>query len=174
MTKGPAFDRLVTDALTGTLAHRYLRLRIEEELQRAARYGRPLALVLVDLDDLRGINDRYGRAAGDFVLQQLGTTLQVGARAVDRVGRWTGGGFALLLPETDGGSAYALAERLRSTVAARRLRSDGGALHLPRRVTVCCGAAAAQSAGHATLLLRADQALERAKAGGPNRSVVDG
>jgi diguanylate cyclase (GGDEF)-like protein len=179
VSAAPDFAGLVADHLTGADGYQYLALRLEEELERAVRYGRPLSLALVDLDDLRGINDRYGRSAGDFALQQIAAALVAGARAVDRVGRWAGGGFALVLPETAGGAAYGIAERLRADVAARRLSTtlDNGRALSRLRVTVSCGVACTVHDGvsrPATLLARADGALWRAKQGGRNRSVVDG
>jgi diguanylate cyclase (GGDEF)-like protein len=179
----PDFERLIRDRLTGANGYHYLRLRLDEELERAARYTRPLALVLVDVDDLRGINDRWGRAAGDQALKQVATTLMAGARAVDHVGRWAGGAFALLLPETNAGAAYGIAERLRADIAARRFQETLpqaiGPARAPARMrlTVSCGVACTVREGAsqpASLLRRTDAALERAKLGGRNRSIVDG
>jgi diguanylate cyclase (GGDEF)-like protein len=171
------FERLTTDRLTGALGYHYVRLRLEEELERAARYTRPLSLILVDIDDLRGINDRYGRQAGDFLLSQVAALLMGGVRMVDRVGRWAGGTFAIVLPETGGGAAFGLAERMRADLAARRF---GGAT-LPGarplvglKLTVSCGVAAAQQHDGRGLVQRSHEALHRAKLRGRNRSVVDG
>jgi GGDEF domain-containing protein len=152
----PSFERLTTDRLTGALSPPYFRVRLGEELERAARYGRPLSLVLIDVDDLRGVNDRFGRAAGDLVLQQIAQSLLAGARSVDRIGRWAGGAFCMLMPETGAGGAYGVAARL--------------------RLTISCGVASLVHEGvprPATLLARADAALWRAKQSGRNRSVVD-
>jgi two-component system cell cycle response regulator len=182
----PDFEKLVSDPLTGAHGYHYLRLRLEEELERASRYARPVSLVLIDLDDLRGINDRHGRPAGDLALKQVASMLQAGARAVDRVGRWAGGTFALVLPETTAGAAFGLAERLRADIAAKRLTPGGeqgtpGAVEprgrWPFRVTVSCGVACTVREGAsrpAGLIARADAALHRAKHGGRNRSVPDG
>ncbi len=174
----PSFEALTRDRKTGALSWHYFRLRFVEELDRAARYTRALSLLLVDLDDLRGLNDRLGRAAGDFALLQVAQALVSGARSVDFVGRWSGGGFALLLPETAVGAAYGLAERLRADLAARRLPAPPQLLHpsRPLRVTVSCGVASLYKDGAAspeTLIARADHALWRAKLGGRNRSIVD-
>ncbi|HZS37539.1 MAG TPA: GGDEF domain-containing protein [Polyangia bacterium] len=179
LSPAPDFASLIVDRLTGADGYQYATLRLEEELERAARYGRPLSLALIDLDDLRGLNDRYGRAAGDFALQQVASALAAGARSVDRVARWAGGGFALVLPETAGGAAYGIAERLRADIAARRLSTtlDGGRAVSRLRVTVSCGVACTVHDGVSrptTLVQRADGALWRAKQGGRNRSVVDG
>jgi diguanylate cyclase (GGDEF)-like protein len=170
------FERLTNDRLTGALGYHYLRLRLDEELDRAARYSRPLSLVLVDLDDLRGINDRFGRPAGDFVLAQVASALMSGARMVDRVGRWAGGAFAMVLPETGGGAAYGLAERLRADLAARRFGGANLAGARPLaglRITVSCGVAGALPDGRG-LVARCHEALNRAKMRGRNRSILDG
>ena len=172
------FEALTRDRLTGALAWHYFRMRLGEELDRAARYSRALSLLLVDLDDLRGLNDRLGRAAGDFALVSVSAALVAGARSVDLVGRWAGGAFALLLPETAVGAAYGLAERLRADLAARRLPAPPQLLHpsRPLRVTMSCGVASLYKDGAAhpgTLVARADHALWRAKLGGRNRSIVD-
>jgi diguanylate cyclase (GGDEF)-like protein len=174
----PDFETLTRDRLTGALSWHYFRLKLNEELDRAARYTRALSLMLVDLDDLRGLNDRLGRSAGDFALASVASTLIAGARSVDLVGRWAGGAFALLLPETAVGAAYGLAERLRADLAARRLPAPPQLLHpsRPLRVTMSCGVASLykDGAAHAgTLVARADHALWRAKLGGRNRSIVD-
>src|SRR5262249_30173457 len=79
------FHSMVSDPLTGADSYHYLRLRLDEELERASRYSRPVSLVLVDVDDLRGINDRHGREIGDLALRHVSATLMAGARAVDRV-----------------------------------------------------------------------------------------
>lgn len=172
------FEALTRDRLTGAHGWHYFRMRLAEELERAARYTRALSLLLVDLDDLRGLNDRLGRSAGDFALAAVAQSLISGARSVDFVGRWAGGGFALLLPETAVGAAYGLAERLRADLAARRLPAPPQLLHpsRPLRVTVSCGVASLykDGAAHAgTLVARADHALWRAKLSGRNRSIVD-
>jgi diguanylate cyclase (GGDEF)-like protein len=174
----PDFEALTRDRLTGALAWHYFRMRLVEELDRAGRYTRALSLLLVDLDDLRGLNDRLGRAAGDFALAQVASSLIAGARSVDFIGRWAGGAFALLLPETAVGAAYGLAERLRADLAARRLPAPPQLIHpsRPLRVTMSCGVASLYKDGtaHATTLVRrADHALWRAKLGGRNRSIVD-
>jgi diguanylate cyclase (GGDEF)-like protein len=174
----PDFEALTVDRLTGALGYHYFRLRLAGELERAARYTRALSIMLVDVDDLRGLNDRLGRAAGDFALAQVAQSLAAGARSVDVIGRWSGGGFALLLPETAVGAAYGLAERLRADLAARRLPAPPELIHpsRPLRVTVSCGVASLYKDGAPrpqSLVARADHALWRAKLGGRNRSIVD-
>jgi diguanylate cyclase (GGDEF)-like protein len=172
------FDSLSRDRLTGVLGYHYFRARMTEELERAGRYGRALSLLMVDVDDLRGVNDRLGRGAGDCALAQVAQSLIVGARSVDYIGRWSGGGFAMLLPETAVGAAYGLAERLRVDLAARRLQAPASLVPSGQslRVTISCGVASLYRDGAArpqSLVARADHALWRAKLAGRNRSVVD-
>src|SRR5262249_22718435 len=157
----------VSDPLTGAYGYHYLRLRLDEELERTARYSRPLSLILLDVDDLRSINDRHGREVGDLALKFVAATLMAGAREVDRVGRWAGGTFAMLLPETSAGAALGLAERLRGDVVAPRYPqapSEFGPRPLPSRLrlTVSCGVACTVRDGvdrSASLVQRADAAL---------------
>jgi diguanylate cyclase (GGDEF)-like protein len=177
-TRRADFETLTRDRLTGVLTWHYFRLRLGEELARAGRYTRALSLLLVDIDDLRGLNDRLGRSAGDFALAQVAQSITSGARSVDCVGRWSGSGFALLLPETAVGAAYGIAERLRADLAARRLPAPPQLVHptRPLRVTVSCGVASLYKDGAPhpeSLVARADVALWRAKLGGRNRSIVD-
>ena len=172
------FETLIRDRRTGAFGYHYFRVRLADELDRAGRYARALSFLLVDVDDLRGVNDRLGRSAGDFALMQVAQALTAGARSVDCVGRWSGGGFAMLLPETAVGAAYGLAERLRADLAARRLPAPPALVPPGRqlRVTISCGVASLYKDGAArpqTLVARADHALWRAKLGGRNRSVVD-
>ena len=175
----PDFAHTVADRLTGADNYHYLRMRLDEELERASRYTRPLSLVLVDIDDLRGINDRYGRNVGDFALKQVAAALTAGARVVDRVGRWAGGTFALVLPETTAGASLGIAERLRTDISARRLVGViPGEIRVPPRLrlTVSCGIASTVKDGAPrpqSLIARADAALFRAKNGGRNRSSAD-
>jgi len=173
-----SFETLTRDTRSGGLNAHYLRLRIDEELDRSARYTRPLSLILVDVDDLGAVNDRHGRAAADEVLAQLVVLMTRNARTIDRVGRWSGGGFALLLPETPTGAAFGIAERLRADIAARRFAAPGVATgsRLELRCTVSCGVASTRGGATpetSSLPARADAALWRAKVAGRNRTVVD-
>jgi diguanylate cyclase (GGDEF)-like protein len=175
----PDFAKLILDPLTGIDGYHYFGLRLDEELERASRYARPLSLALIDVDELRALNDRHGHEAGDWVLRELAGAIIQGARAVDRVGRWAGGTFALVLPETPAGAAFGICERLRADLAARRFTAtlDGGRTVDRLRITVSCGVACTIQENVSrpqTLVHRADVALWRAKHGGRNRSVVDG
>jgi diguanylate cyclase (GGDEF)-like protein len=167
-----------TDALTGLANRRHLLAELEKELRRAARSGRPLSVLMVDLDRFKGVNDQYGHAAGDAVLVAVAGRCLARLRAIDLCGRIGGEEFVVLLPETDAEGAATTAERLCADLAGTSIETTAG----PVTVTVSIGVAAHlprgphpdQGADHdvtgeaQTLLQRADGALYEAKAGGRN------
>jgi len=130
-----------TDFLTGLRNRRYLELALERELFRVARYGRPLSLIILDLDGFKAVNDTHGHEVGDRVLKALARCLEEHLRQSDRAVRLGGEEFAVLLPETGLPQALRLAERLRQAVAALKVppaerlrqlrRGPGGPHRLP-------------------------------------------
>lgn len=158
----------MTDPVTGLHNHRYFQERLNEELARAAREGRPLALAIVDLDRFKNVNDTYGHQAGDFVLRQVGDILRTGLRDGDVVARYGGEEFAVILPGLNRNGAWTVIDRLRKRVAAREMRLPDG-----RTLRVTCSAGVADFPDGApdreSLVTRADLALYRAKALGRNR-----
>jgi diguanylate cyclase (GGDEF)-like protein len=160
-------DAAVTDPLTGLLNRRAFEELIELELERSRRSGRPLSLLVLDLDRFKEVNDRHGHQSGDAVLQRVSTLLSEAKRRVDRLARVGGEEFAMLAPETDAGAAYVLAERLRAEVRRSFLEHDP-------QLTVSVGVAdAIADAGDAgSLLKKADRALYGAKRLGRDRSVI--
>ena len=159
----------ITDALTGLANRRYLMTRLQEEVQRAQRHGTPLAVVMVDLDHFKQVNDTHGHAAGDRVLQNLGALLMDSVRATDLAARFGGEELTLVLPHTGTAGALQMAEVLRQKIAEQAHAVEGATL----RQTVSMGLAAWEGEGTAptaeSLLKRADDALYRAKQGGRNR-----
>lgn len=138
----------------------------EAPYRSAERHQRPLALILLDLDRFKEINDEHGHPAGDAVLSALGQTLAASARRSDIVGRWGGEEFALLLPETGLDEAVELAERLRERLRERVIRHEG----IELRMTASFGVAAfAGQQELAELIEAADQALYAAKMAGRDR-----
>ena len=133
-TSAHLLAQATSDPLTGLLNHRAFQQRVETEVQRAKRYDRPLALVLLDLDHFKSINDAYGHQAGDAALMQAATLLEDGARAGDILGRIGGDEFALLLPETNADGACAIAQRC---AAEFRAAPVGVASHLTMSAGVC-------------------------------------
>ena len=159
------------DSLTGLFLRDYFFRRLEEEYSRAARYGGAFAVLMLDLDAFKTINDRHGHLAGDRYLRALGQTIRTRLRAADLACRYGGDEFCLLLPETDLAGAQPIAERLRAAIGALVADVGGGTV----RSTVSIGLAAYPD--HDTgdlkaLLLRADQALYQAKRSGRDRVVA--
>jgi diguanylate cyclase (GGDEF)-like protein len=160
-------EQAMLDPLTGTANRRGFERALEVELERSARRGHPCALVIVDLDDFKLVNDRYGHAVGDEVLVMLAERLRDSVRSADTVARLGGEEFALLLPETGLTGALAVAERARRAFAAsgRRLKSGEWLT-----VTASFGAADFPASPDRSSLMRdADQALYSAKRLGKNR-----
>ena len=158
-----------TDSLTGLANRRELESRFAGELERSTRGGRPLSIVVPDLDWFKEFNDRFGHAAGDAALVQLAEALRRATRTSDIVARLGGEEFAVLAPDTDQHEGYQLAERLRAEVRATFARQQ-------EKMTVSCGVAGFPMHGITTgeLLHSADRALYEAKEGGRDRSVLFG
>ena len=160
-------EQAMLDPLTGTANRRGFERALEVELERSARRGHPCALVIVDLDDFKLVNDRHGHAVGDEALVMLAERLRDSVRSADTVARLGGEEFALLLPETPLSGALAVAERARSSFAASSMRLKGGG---ELTVTASFGAADFPASPDRTTLMRdADQALYAAKRLGKNR-----
>ncbi len=117
-----------TDGLTGLDNRRHLNERIEEMYLHAERLNEPFSLVMCDLDKFKSVNDTYGHQAGDEVLKQLAKILRDEAREIDRVGRYGGEEFLLLLPGTVLDAAVTFAERVRKRIEAHTFTFDGGTL----------------------------------------------
>ncbi|HEU4951087.1 MAG TPA: diguanylate cyclase [Holophagaceae bacterium] len=164
-------DLATTDPLTGLLNRRAMDLRLAEEEARAAREGTALALVSVDVDFFKHVNDKYGHAMGDAVLRDLGRLLREATRLTDHAARMGGEEFLLLCPNTDATGAAVLAEGLRARFEAL-VHEEGGERI---RVTASFGVSASEPGAPveaARLLRRSDRALYRAKAEGRNRVEV--
>lgn len=156
----------ITDELTGFYNSRYLNARLEEELARAQRYGHELALVLIDSDALKRVNDRLGHEAGNEHLRGLAKTIRAHVRATDIVARYGGDEFVVLQPESGLDAARSTAERIRK---AASVQQEGIA------TSVSIGVAAFPNVREADALFReADRALSLAKQQGKNTVVVAG
>ena len=158
------------DGLTGALTRRALLDACTHEFGRWQRYGHGFALLMLDVDHFKQINDQHGHAAGDRVLVQVVASLGHALRTVDRLGRYGGEEFLVLLPETSVEGARLAAERMRLAVAGR------AAAHGLPACTISAGVASVQPGDTAldAVLARADAALYRAKRQGRNRVAVDG
>jgi diguanylate cyclase (GGDEF)-like protein len=116
-SQGRLLKRANTDGLTGLYNHRYFQERIHQELKRAVRYGRPLSLIMIDVDGFKTINDTLGHPAGDTILQKIAQAISDNVREIDIPTRYGGDEFAVILPETDIKEAMQTAERIRSVLA---------------------------------------------------------
>lgn len=161
----------VTDRLTELYNHGYFEQRLEEEFHRSARFGHPMSLIMLDIDDFKAFNDTYGHPQGDVVLRAVSAIIQENLRDMDLAARYGGEEFVIVLPETDIEGALAVAERIRADAAARQFTPEG---HGNVRRTVSVGVATFPThAGSAARLLEsADAAMYSAKRAGKNRVVA--
>ncbi|MBL9213288.1 MAG: diguanylate cyclase [Opitutaceae bacterium] len=159
------------DALTGLLNRREFDRILAEEHARALRFGEPLALLMVDLDHFKAINDRHGHPAGDAVLVEVARRLTAQVRTVDRVMRLGGEEFALLLAQTTLEGAVPVAERIAAALRDEPVVAGSAG---PLAVTASVGVAAlpGQADAPAALVAAADRALYAAKAAGRDRVVA--
>lgn len=159
------------DTLTGLLNRRAMDEELVAEVQRSRRLGESFSLLMLDADHFKQINDTRGHAAGDRALQHLATLLAAQMRDIDRLGRWGGEEFVVMLPGTAAADARNIAERLRERVEALPTRWK----ERPMPLTISIGIAQWQHGGDdlESLLGRADAALYKAKAAGRNRVVAE-
>ncbi|WFS62025.1 GGDEF domain-containing protein [Pseudodesulfovibrio thermohalotolerans] len=165
-------DSLIThDELTGLPNRPWFFARLDEEIDRARRYGKDLALVMVDLDDFRRINDTFGHPQGDLALAEVARLLKANIRASDIAVRYGGEEFMVILPEADARQAAQAAEKLRMIVEVNDISLEGPEI----RVTVSCGVADLVSlrpdrcSSRDALITAADRAMHQAKQNGRNQ-----
>lgn len=162
-------DLAYRDELTELPNRRGATRQIDVLISRARRHGHQLALLLVDADRFKAVNDEHGHAVGDIVLRELSARLRERVRREDVVGRWGGEEFVVALPETTPDGAAAVAEALRAGVAGTPIEADGASLP----VTISIGVAAWTGQDLDDLVSRADRALYAAKAAGRDRVVLE-
>ncbi|UCF30661.1 MAG: sensor domain-containing diguanylate cyclase [bacterium] len=160
-----------TDGLTGLLNHRTFQEVLASRIERVGReYERSLAVVMVDVDHFKEVNDVYGHPVGDEVLRELAGLLKTGVRELDAVARYGGEEFALVLDNVDDRMARKITEKLKQAVDRHEFRTAAGSLHL----TVSMGYAVltqGDTVSKQEILDMADRALYSAKRGGRNRTV---
>lgn len=156
----------VTDGLTGLYNHRHFWNILDQELARVDRYQGDLALILVDLDDFKRVNDRFGHSVGDLLLQSIARILKETVRDTDVIARYGGEEFAVLLPETDRKGVESVAEKLRSSVEVMRFTVPDTDITL--HVTVSVGISVFRG-NRREFFNSADKALYKSKESGKNR-----
>lgn len=161
----------ITDPLTGLLNRRYLQERLIEETERAKRRNESLTALMIDIDNFKSVNDRYGHPAGDQVLKTVAHIIREELRTIDMVARYGGEEFTVILPATDKPVSKIIAERIRGGIEDTQYW--GQKIPAGERVTISIGMATfPDDADTADVLVeRADTALYMAKSGGKNRVV---
>ncbi len=159
-----------TDGLTGAYNRRYFFAKLDEEWSRHQRHGRPLSVLILDLDRFKSVNDSFGHEAGDHVIKRVAALCVTAKRDSDTFARLGGEEFGFLLPETSLDEACRLAERVRATIGAEHWSTVPGVT----KATASIGAAEAGSLMNspADLIRHADKALYAAKRAGRNRVAV--
>jgi two-component system cell cycle response regulator len=168
-----SIEMAITDALTGLFNRRYMEMHLAALVEQAAARGKPLAVLILDIDFFKSINDAHGHDAGDDVLREFSLRIRKSLRNIDLACRYGGEEFVIVMPETDMAVATMVAERIRRRIATEPFAIQQGARKL--EVTISIGIAALGGPGDnaAAILKRADQALYRAKRDGRNRVVPD-
>ncbi|HEY6003451.1 MAG TPA: diguanylate cyclase [Anaeromyxobacter sp.] len=166
-------EQSITDALTGLKNRRFFDERLHEEFRRAQRYGDYLSLIMIDLDEFKAVNDRYGHPAGDSVLREAAGLIRTSIRDPDICARYGGEEFAVILPKTHMSGALAVAERVWREIGAKEyaMAAAQGEAPAPVHVTASLGVAfyPSKDISSGELLLRfADEALYQAKRAGRN------
>jgi len=147
-----------TDPLTGFYNRRFFYQQMQREMERFRRYGTPLSLAMIDLDDFKKVNDRFGHLAGDKVLGAVSEILKSSLRKTDIISRWGGEEFAVILSGTGPAEALEVAERLRKKIESTVLPETGLSL------TISAGVASAgENMKPQELVLAADRAMYQAK-----------
>jgi diguanylate cyclase (GGDEF)-like protein len=159
------------DPLTGLMNRRALMQQLAREVARSDRSGKPLSVLMSDVDHFKSINDTHGHFAGDFVLKEVAQRMLHSVRPYDGVGRYGGEEFIVILPECDSRTAMIIAERLRRAICREPILADGKQILLTLSTGVA-GSDQHPGARGEDLIRCSDTALYRAKRAGRNRTVL--
>ena len=156
------------DGLTGIFNRRYFEMRIVEEIDRARRFGNGMAVIMVDIDQFKRLNDEFGHLLGDEVLRQVSSIFHAQLRKIDVVCRYGGEEFAVLLSQTNAHHAFGVAEKLRRLIETWQFPG------VARPVTISAGVASLpdHGTGRDELVKAADAGLYAAKLAGRNRVLL--
>ena len=167
-----SIEMAITDALTGLYNRRYMESHVGTLVEQAATRGKPLTVLVLDIDYFKAINDSHGHDAGDDVLREFAIRIRKSIRGIDLACRYGGEEFVVVMPETDMAVATVVAERLRRRIASEPFPIQEAARSI--EVTISIGIAGLGPRDTAaSVIKRADQALYRAKRDGRNRVVPD-
>jgi diguanylate cyclase (GGDEF)-like protein len=159
----------IVDALTGTHNKRYFIEFLDREMARCARYGRPLSLVMFDIDHFKKINDQHGHLTGDHVLKEIAKRLHARIRREELLARYGGEEFAAVLPETGKEGALEFGEQIRQLVAREPFEFEGDSL--PVTISVGVATLDGEPLDAPSFIRVADENLYKAKRGGRNKVV---
>jgi two-component system, cell cycle response regulator len=168
-----SIEMAITDALTGLFNRRYMETHLGTLVEQAASRGKPIAVLILDIDYFKAINDTHGHDAGDDVLREFALRIRKSIRNIDLACRYGGEEFVIVMPETDMTVAGMVAERIRRRIASEPFAIQQGARSLEVTISIGLAALGAPSDNAAAILKRADQALYRAKRDGRNRVAAD-
>jgi two-component system cell cycle response regulator len=168
-----SIEMAITDALTGLFNRRYMESHLGTLVEQAAARGKPIAVLIVDIDYFKAVNDTHGHDAGDDVLREFALRIRKSIRNIDLACRYGGEEFVIVMPETDMAVATMVAERLRRRIANEPFAIQQGARNLDMTISIGIAALAGATDNAAAILKRADTALYRAKRDGRNRVVPD-
>jgi two-component system cell cycle response regulator len=168
-----SIEAAITDALTSLFNRRYMESHLGALVEQAISRGKPLAVLIIDIDYFKAINDGHGHDAGDDVLRDFAMRIKRSIRGIDLACRYGGEEFVIVMPETDMAVAAMVAERLRRRIAAEPFAVQQGTRSLPVTISIGIAGLRGKEDNAAGILKRADQALYRAKRDGRNRVVPD-
>jgi two-component system cell cycle response regulator len=168
-----SIEMAITDGLTGLFNRRYMETHLAGLVEQAAARSKPIAVLILDIDYFKSINDGHGHDAGDDVLREFSLRIRKCIRNIDLACRYGGEEFVVVMPETDLAVAAMVAERLRRRIAGEPFAIQQGAANLEVTISIGIAALGGGEDNAAAILKRADQALYRAKRDGRNRVVPD-
>ena len=166
-----SLELAISDQLTSLYNRRYMETHLGALVRRAKSQGKPLSILMMDIDHFKAVNDTHGHAVGDEVLIEFSSRLKRNVRGLDLACRFGGEEFVVVMPETDGAFAYMVAERLRQDVADITFETDAGPLDITLSIGIACLEGDEETGEE--ILKRADHALYKAKGEGRNRVETD-
>ena len=168
-----SIELAITVALTGLNNRRYMEMHLASLVEQDAAHGKPIAVLIMDIEYFKAVNDNQGHDAGDNLLREFSLRIRKSIRNIDLACRYGGEEFVIVMPETDMAVATMVAERIRRRIATEPFAIQQGARTLGVTISIGIAAIASPDDTAAAILKRADTALYRAKRDGRNRVVPD-